>query len=114
MKSIIPPRLEAVIRARIGVSSPPLEDAPTTAGGRDPSVLRRATSHARKRHENFVYPSPVMLPRAEIKRTLLRFRYDREFRGPRRVPIKTLADFVGLSHETLFQATRAAPSATLS
>jgi hypothetical protein len=47
-----------------------------------------------------------MLSRAEIKRTLLRYRYDREFRGPRRVPIKTLADYVGLSHETLFQAMR--------
>ena len=45
-----------------------------------------------------------MLPDAEIVRTLMRYRYDREFRGERRVPIKTLADCVGLSHETLYQA----------
>jgi hypothetical protein len=63
-------------------------------------------SRARRRREISVYPSPVMLPRADIARTLLRFRYDREFRGPRRIPIKTLAEYVGLSHETLFQAMR--------
>jgi hypothetical protein len=51
-----------------------------------------------------------MLPRAEIKRTLLRFRYNREFRGPRRVPIKTLADHIGLSPETLYQAMRGSVS----
>jgi hypothetical protein len=45
-----------------------------------------------------------MLPDAEIVRALRRYRFDRQFRGPRRVPIKTLGDFVGLSHETLFQA----------
>jgi len=64
------------------------------------------TSRARRRREIPVYPSPAMLPRADIARTLLRYRYDREFRGPRRVPIKTLAGYVGLSHETLFQAMR--------
>jgi hypothetical protein len=36
----------------------------------------------------------------------MRYRYDRTFRGERRVPIKTLADHVGLSHETLYQAMR--------
>jgi hypothetical protein len=47
-----------------------------------------------------------MLSDAEINRALRRYRFDRQFRGPDRVPIKTLADFVGLSHETLFQAMR--------
>ena len=130
MKSIIPPRLEAVIRSRLGASAPPPEDPRWQADGRDPSEIRGARSHARYWRENHVdapcvmlsdaeiasrarrrreipvYPSPVMLPRADIARTLLRFRYDREFRGPRRVPIKTLADHVGLSREILYQAVR--------
>ena len=130
MRPIIPPRLEAAIRARLGVSSTPPEHRRWQADGRDPSEMRGARSHARYWRENHVdapcvmlsdaeiasrarrrreipvYPSPVMLPRAEIKRTLLRFRYDREFRGPRRVPIKTLADYVGLSREILYQAMR--------
>ena len=130
MKSIIPPRLEAVIRSRLGFSSPVPKDPRWQADGRDPSEMRGARSHARYRRENPVdapcvmlsdaeiasrarrrreipvYPSPVVLPRADIARTLLRFRYDREFRGPRRVPIKTLADHVGLSREILYQAMR--------
>jgi hypothetical protein len=51
-----------------------------------------------------------MLSKAEIMRTLMRYRYDREFRGERRVPIKTLAYCVGLSHETLYQAMRGSVS----
>ena len=129
MKPIIPPRLEALIRSRLGASPPP-EDTRWQADGCDPSEKRGGScrarrapensadapcvmlsdaeiaSRARRRREIPVYPSPVMLPRAEIKRTLLRFRYDREFRGPRRVPIKTLADHVGLSREILYQAMR--------
>jgi hypothetical protein len=34
----------------------------------------------------------------------MRYRYDRAFRGERRVPIKVLADHLGLSHQTLYQA----------
>jgi hypothetical protein len=49
---------------------------------------------------------PKLLPAADVVRTLLRFRYDPAFRGERRVPIRTLATFVGLSHETLYQAMR--------
>src|SRR5262249_61459361 len=52
----------------------------------------------------------VMCSDAEINRALRRYRFDRQFRGPRRVPIKTLADFIGLSHETLFQAMRGSVS----
>jgi hypothetical protein len=50
--------------------------------------------------------APSILPASDVVRALLRFRYDREFRGQRRVPIRTLATFVGLSHETLYQAMR--------
>jgi hypothetical protein len=130
MKSIIPPRLEAVIRSRLGPSAPPPEDPRWQADGRDPSEMRGATprarrgrkddpraacvlsdaeitrAHARFRREIPVDVSPVMLSREEIARTLLRYRYDREFRGPRRVPIKTMADYVGLSHDTVYQAMR--------
>ena len=128
MKSIIPPRLEAVIRSRLGVSAPPPEDPRWQADGRDPSEIRGATyrarrgrkndprascvlsdaeitrAHARRRREKYVDVPCVMLSKAEIMRTLMRYRYDRVFRGERRVPIKTLADHVGLSHETLYQA----------
>jgi hypothetical protein len=47
-----------------------------------------------------------MLSATEIKRTLLRYRFDRQFRGPKRIPIKTLGEYVDISHETLFQAMR--------
>ena len=106
MKSIIPPRLEAIIRSRMGASAPPPENPRWQADGCDPSRMRRATSHARFRHKIPEDVSPTMLSRAEIARTLLRYRYDREFRGPHRVPIKTLADHVGVSHEILYQAMR--------
>ena len=59
---------------------------------------------APRRREKYVNVPCVMLLKAEITRTLMRYRYDREFRGEHRVPIKTLAHCVGLSHETLYQA----------
>ena len=105
MKSIIPPRLEAIIRSRLGASAPPPENPRWQADGRDPSEIRGGTFRARRRRENDPRASGL-LSDAEIVRTLMRYRYDRTFRGERRVPIKTLADHVGLSHETLFQAMR--------
>ena len=105
MKSIIPPRLEAVIRSRLGASAPPRDDPRWQADVCDPSEIRGARSHARRRRKNDPRPSCV-LSDAEIARALMRYRYDREFRGERRIPIKTLADHVGLSHETLYQAMR--------
>ena len=103
MKSIIPPRLEAIIRLRLGASVPPPVDTPSATGGRDPSEIQRACPRARGRRENDPRASCV-LSDAEIVRTLMRYRYDRAFRGERRVPIKTLAVHVGLSHQTLYQA----------
>jgi hypothetical protein len=105
MKSIIPPRLEAVIRARLGASAPAPVDPRWQADGCDPSEIRGGTSRARRGREN-ERRAPYDLSNAEIKRALLRYRYDRAYRGEHRVPIKTLADHVGLSHETLFQAMR--------
>jgi hypothetical protein len=109
MKLIIPPRLEALIKSRLGVSTPPSVNTPSTAGGCDPSDIRGATSRPRGRPENY-FGTPCVLSDAEIVRTLMRYRYDRTFRGERRVPIKTLADYVGLSHETVYQAMRGAIS----
>jgi hypothetical protein len=129
MKPIIPPRLEAVIRSRLGVS-PPVPEDPRWQADRDPSEIRGAWSHARRRRKNdprasyvlsdaeikraharrhcekYVDVPCVMLSKAEIMRTLMRYRYDRAFRGERRVPIKTLGDYIGLSHETLYQSMR--------
>src|SRR5262249_11364939 len=104
MRSIIPPRLEALIRARLGVSGQPAETTPWQTDRCDPSESRGATSRARRGRQNLTDAPCVMLSDAEINRALRRYRFDRQFRGSRRVPIKTLADFVGLSHETLYQA----------
>jgi hypothetical protein len=107
MKSIIPPRLDAIIRSRLGSAAPPAQNTSSEACGHDPSDIRGATSHARRRRAKPVDDAPgVMLPATDIVRALRRYRFDRQFRGLRRVPIKTLAEFVGLSHETLFQAMR--------
>jgi hypothetical protein len=39
-------------------------------------------------------------------RALRRFRYDPEFRGAKRVPIRVLAALLGLSHTTLYESMR--------
>ena len=106
MKNIIPPRLEAVIRSRLGVSAPPAGTTPWQIDRCDPSEIRGGTYRPRRVRENLVHPPCVMLPDAEIVRTLMRYRYDRAFRGERRIPIKTLSDHLGLSHETIYQAMR--------
>ena len=103
MKSIIPPRLEAVIRSRLGVSPPVPEDPRWQADVYDPSEIRGGTPRARRGRKDDPRASSV-LSDAEIVRTLMHYRYDRAFRGERRVPIKTLADHLGLSHDTLYQA----------
>jgi hypothetical protein len=97
--------LEALIRSRLGASTPPPEDPRWQADGRDPSETRGGTSRARRSRENEPR-APHVLSDAEIKRALLRYRYDRAYRGERRVPIKTLAEYIGLSHETVYQAMR--------
>src|SRR5262249_17933950 len=71
---------------------------------REPSERHKTTHPARfvKGGDQPAVPRP--LPAAEIARTLWRFRYDPEFRGERRVPLRTLAANVGLSHQTIYQA----------
>src|SRR5262249_41379296 len=50
--------------------------------------------------------APSIPPASDVARTLLRFRYDPAFRGERRVPIRALAAFIGVSHETLYRSMR--------
>jgi len=107
VRSIIPPRLEAVIRSRLGASAAPAGTTPWQTDRCYPSEIRGATSRGARGSKNLADGRAcVGLSDAEIVRALRRYRFDRQFRGPHRVPIKTLADFVGLSHETLFQAMR--------
>jgi hypothetical protein len=62
----------------------------------------------RERHDQrrTLQPMPGLLTDAEIVRALRRFRYDPDFRGPKRVPIRVLAGLAGLSHMTLYEAMR--------
>jgi hypothetical protein len=62
----------------------------------------------RERHDQqrALQPTPSLLTDAEIVRALRRFRYDPEFRGPKRVPIRVLAATVGLSHTRIYWAMR--------
>jgi hypothetical protein len=105
---IPPPPLQATVRSLLGL--PPIPAALPPRGDRhEPSEGRRTPS--RPLAEKFRRPpavpwppQPRPLPAAEITRALRRFRYDPEFRGVRRVPIRTLAGLVGLSYETIYQA----------
>jgi hypothetical protein len=71
-----------------------------SAGGM-PRALR-----GQRRHEP---AAQGLLTDAEIVRALRRFRFDPEFRGARRVPIRVLASLAGLSHQTVYQAMRPDP-----
>jgi hypothetical protein len=100
------PLLEATVRRLMGrPRSPPGSDS-LWVYDLAPSEGRRTTPRAvRDRHQT-LQPIRGLLTDAEIVRALRRFRYDRELRGPRRVPIRTLAEIVGLSHTTIYQAMR--------
>jgi hypothetical protein len=51
-------------------------------------------------------PTSDLLTDDQIVRCLRRFRFDPEFRGTRRVPLRALAELAGLSHQTVYQAMR--------
>ena len=99
------PSLEATVRSLMGRpssrASPSLwvTEGELSEGGRPKSSGRHDRRQA-------VQPRPGRLSDEEIVRALRRFRYDSEFRGPKRVPIRTLAEIVGLSHTTIYQAMR--------
>ena len=71
-----------------------------------PSEGARTTTRVLHHQRRALQPQPGLLSDAEVVRGLRRFRYDSEFRGPRRVPVRTLAEIVGLSHTTIYQAMR--------
>lgn len=104
----LPPRLQQTIRSRLEL--PTLQNGgPPQEAWREPSEGWRSPSHAlaakSQRASALPWPpAPPPMSAADITRALRRFRYDPEFRGDRRVPIRTLAALVGLSHETLYQA----------
>jgi hypothetical protein len=66
----------------------------------------RPKSSGRHDRRQAVRPRPGLLSDEEIVRALRRFRYDPEFRGPKRVPIRVLADLVGVSRMTIYEVMR--------
>ena len=68
-----------------------------------PSEGARTTTHHQRRA---LQPRPGLLSDAEVVRALRRFRYDPEFRGAKRVPIRVLADLIGESRMTIYEVMR--------
>ena len=99
------PSLEATVRSLMGRpssrASPSLwvTEGELSEGGRPKSSGRHDRRQA-------VRPRPGLLSDEEIVRALRRFRYDPEFRGPKRVPIRVLADLVGVSRMTIYEVMR--------
>ena len=104
------PLLEAFIRSLMGRpssrASRSLSSASFWVYDRAPSEGSSATPRAVRNQRQALPPAPGLLSDAEIVRALRRFRYDPEFRGPKRVPIRVLAGLAGLSHMTLYEAMR--------
>ena len=99
------PLLEALVRSLVGRASSPAPPSLWVTEG-ELSEDGKPKPCGRRDHHQAIRPTPGLLTDAEIVRTLRRFRYDSEFRGPKRVPIRTLAEIVGLSHTTIYQAMR--------
>jgi len=104
------PLLEATVRSLMGRPRSPASplwssaliwvcDGAPSEGG---SAVPRAVRNQRQASP----PAPGLLTDAEIARALRRFRYDPEFRGLKRIPIRAVADLAGLSHMTLYEAMR--------
>ena len=100
------PRLEASVRRLMGRVTSPAPASPTPAWlwvyERPPEGER--TAHRALRDQRPRQPTPGLLTDDEIVRALRRFRYDPEFRGPKRVPLRSLAELIGLSHMTVYEA----------
>jgi len=99
------PSLEATVRSLMGRpssrASPSLwvTEGELSKGGGPKSIGRHDRRQAAR-------PRPGLLSDEEIVRALRRFRYDPEFRGPRRVPIRVLADLIGVSRMTIYGVMR--------
>jgi hypothetical protein len=102
----LPWKLQAAIRSRLGLPASASGNAWVTDES-EASEFRKTNSHSPRPKKIAAPFGPPLLSAADVVRALLRFRYDPAFRGERRVPIRTLAAWVGLSHETLYEAMRA-------
>jgi hypothetical protein len=100
------PLLEATVRSLMGRPSSPPASEDVWVYNRAPSEDGRSTSRVIRVRRQVLQPTPGLLTDAEIVRALRRFRYDPEFRGPKRVPIRVLAEMAGLSHATIYDAMR--------
>jgi hypothetical protein len=106
------PRLEATVRRLMRRVNSPAPASSTSEAlwlyEREPSEGGRTVPRA-LRDQRPTQPAPGLLTDDEIVRALRRFRYDREFRGPKRVPLRTLAELLRLSHMTIYEAMRPDP-----
>jgi len=99
------PLLEALVRSLVGRASSPAPPSLWVTEG-ELSEDGKPKPCGRRDHHQAIRPTPGLLTDAEIVRTLRRFRYDSEFRGPKRVPIRMLADLVGVSRMTIYGVMR--------
>jgi len=97
------PLLEATIRSLMGLPGLPAAEPRDRQCGLSGG---RWTFRERHDQQRALQPTLSLLTDAEIVRALRRFRFDPEFRGPKRVPIRVLAGLAGLSHMTLYEAMR--------
>ena len=100
------PLLEATVRNLMRRPTSPPASVSYWVYDCEPSEGARTTTRVLHEQRRVLQRQPGLLTDAELVRSLRRFRYDRELRGPRRVPIRTLAEIVGLSHTTIYQAMR--------
>jgi hypothetical protein len=104
-----PPRplLQAAVFRAMGLSFPPPPVPRWDEGGQnDLSESWKGRSRAlRSENRELGWPDhpPRPLSTEDIRRWLLRFRFDPEFRGQRRVPIKVLAGIAGLHRDSLYE-----------
>lgn len=100
MKLTGSPALEASIRAWVGLPEPP---SGTRVHGRVRQKGRNKSAPADR--EGADTQGKRILSEEEVRRWLRRFRYEDRYRkGPDRVPLKVVAEFVGLHRDTLYAA----------
>jgi hypothetical protein len=105
MKLTWPPALEAAIRARCTRPEPP----PDRWVYDEPPQGQKRRTRPRRRDNDEVKTGGLLgrriLSEETVRRWLKRVRYDERYRkGRDRVPLKVVAEFVGLNRDTLYEA----------
>jgi hypothetical protein len=100
------PLLQDAVRKVLGLPLPPRGDALSQVSGDDQSGSQKSRSRALSQKLQPDLATQRLLSADEIKRALRHFCHNPDFRGERRVPIKTLGDLCGLSRDTVHQAKR--------